>query len=115
MSTERIRALNDRFRTTFEGGRIAVSDGASVLPQRMKAAIFKRIRAFDAFDEPARFCEQSSGDASYGEHDFGTIEVAGKKIIWKIDYDAEMVVGSEDPADPLKTIRVLTIMLANEY
>ncbi len=32
-----------------------------------------------------------------------------------IDYDANCEFGSEDPADPAKTTRVLTLMLASEY
>ena len=52
----------------------------------------------------------------HGEHDFGSFELAGRKFFWKIDYyDANMEFGSEDPADPAKTTRVLTIMLAEEY
>jgi hypothetical protein len=50
------------------------------------------------------------------EHDFGNFEVAGWKFFWKIDYyDANVEFGSEDPADPKITTRVLTIMLATEY
>lgn len=54
----------------------------------------------------------------YGEHDFGSIDhpVIGK-IFWKIDYyaDSACVFGSEDPSDPTKSYRVLTIMLVFEY
>jgi Protein of unknown function (DUF3768) len=56
----------------------------------------------------------------YGEHDFGafTFDHEGEslRIFWKIDYYApDLLHGSEDPADPAQTIRVLTIMLAEEY
>ena len=56
------------------------------------------------------------GNDPHHEHDFGKIEVVGNEIFWKIDYyDKTMDNGSEDPADPSKTSRVLTIMLASEY
>jgi hypothetical protein len=50
------------------------------------------------------------------EHDFGALDYNGTRVFWKIDYHApDMEHGSEDPADPAKTMRVLTIMLASEY
>ena len=56
------------------------------------------------------------GDDPYGEHDFGAFDHAGQRIFWKIDcYDPTEEFGSEDPADPSKTMRVLTILLADEY
>ena len=50
------------------------------------------------------------------EHDFGSIEHEGNRVFWKIDYYAkDMESGSEHPEDPGQTVRVLTIMLAEEY
>ena len=47
--------------------------------------------------------------------DTGAFEHNGERVFWKIDcYDRAMEFGSEDPADPQKTTRVLTIMLAGE-
>lgn len=52
----------------------------------------------------------------FGEHDFGSFEVAGHKVIFKIDYfDAHRAQHSPDPADPNVTERVMTIMLASEW
>jgi Protein of unknown function (DUF3768) len=52
----------------------------------------------------------------HGEHDFGSFEIEGRKLFFKIDYyDKDMRFGSEDPSDPSKTARVLTLMLAEEY
>lgn len=40
----------------------------------------------------------------------------GTPIFWKIDYyDRKVEFGSENPADPAQTTRVLTLMLAQEY
>ena len=52
----------------------------------------------------------------YGEHDFGIVKHGGESIYFKIEYyDKDLEFGSEDPADPDQTTRVMTIMLACEY
>jgi hypothetical protein len=63
-----------------------------------------------------RASEFTPDNDPHGEHDFGSFTLVGRKFFWKIDYyDREMVHGSEEPADPAKTMRVLTILLASEY
>ena len=107
MSAEKIRALNDAFRTTMTGGKVFLTAGIDALPSDVKAVLIRRVAMFSDF---------TPDNDPHGEHDFGSFEIAGHKIFWKIDaYDAEMRFGSEDPADPSKTTRVLTIMLAEEY
>jgi hypothetical protein len=50
------------------------------------------------------------------EHDFGSLEIEGEVCFFKFDYYALAIDGgSEDPADPSVTTRVLTIMRADEY
>ena len=107
MSAEKIRALNDGFRRTFNGGKVMMTSGIDALDDGVKARILEKVRTFDAF---------SKDNDPHHEHDFGAFEEGGHKVFFKLDYyDAEMVYGSEDPADPSKTTRVLTIMLASEY
>lgn len=68
--------------------------------------------AFDAFTED---------NDPHHEHDFGSIDYEGNRIFWKIDYydhasfGTGRDMGSEDPSDAAKTLRVLTVMLAEEY
>ncbi len=105
--THRIRVLNDNFRSTFIGGRVVMSQGVAALALSAKAHVFVQVHTFADF---------RTDNDPHGEHDFGSFEVAGEKFFWKIDYyDVDMINGSEDPADPAKTTRVLTIMLAGEY
>ena len=105
--TARIRELNDVLRRTFAGGRIMLTAGVDVLPEADKAAVLAKVRTFDAFN----------GDNDpHGEHDFVSFEHEGVKYFAKMDYYApDMCHGSEDPADPSKTVRVLTVMRADEY
>ena len=105
--TGRIRALNDQLRATGCGGAVVVTRGIAALSGRIQAAILAAVRRFDDF---------SIANDPYGEHDCGLIEVAGHRVLFKIDYYDPWLCGhSADPADPLVTRRVLTIMLAREY
>lgn len=107
MSADKIRALNDAFRTTMTGGRVMLTAGVDALPSDVKAMAIRRVATFSEF---------TADNDPHGEHDFGSYDLAGRKFFWKIDYyDAAMEFGSEDPANPTKTTRVLTIMLASEY
>lgn len=103
----RIQVLNDFFRRTFLGGKIVVTAGVAELPLDVKARVLLQVQSFADFD---------ADNDPYSEHDFGAFAVAGDEFFWKIDYyDALCEFGSDDPADPEKTTRVLTIMLAAEY
>ena len=104
---ERIRALNDAFRASFDGGQVVMTASVDCLPSDVKAVAIRKVATFDAF---------GSDNDPHGEHDFGSFELSGHTFFWKIDYyDRRLKWGSEDPADPEKTTRVLTIMLAEDY
>ena len=104
----RIAALNDLCRTAMGiGGRLVQTEGVCALPEEDQSAIREKVERFDDFTED---------NDPYGERDFGAFKYKGHKIFWKIDYYApDLVHGSDDPSDPRKTVRVLTIMLAEEY
>ena len=114
----RIAALNDEFRQaaglTRTGkaavpGRCFVTAGVAALSLEAQVEILDRVRNFSDF-KPA--------NDPHREHDFGSVTLAsGDEAFWKIDYfaDADMECGAEDPADPTRSFRVLTIMLAAEY
>jgi hypothetical protein len=105
--TELIRELNDAFRTTLEGGRCLFTAGVSDCGIPFSTAALATVKAFNDF---------TPDNDPYGEHDFGSFEIDEERLIWKIDYyDLSLRFGSQDPADPSQTKRVLTIMLADEY
>jgi hypothetical protein len=104
---ERIRSLNDAARRHLTDGRIVFSRGLAALPEAEQADIMERVRTFEDF---------TPDNDPYGEHDFGVFEHNGEPLVWKIEYfDAAMEHGSEDPADPYQTTRLLTVMRAEEY
>jgi hypothetical protein len=89
------------------GGRL-VPEEICALPEEDQSAIREKVERFDAFTQD---------NDPYGERDFGVFDYEGVgKIFWKIDYYApDLMRHSDDPSDPRKTVRVLTIMLAEEY
>jgi Protein of unknown function (DUF3768) len=107
-NTKRIAELNDLCRKSMGvTGRLIQTPGFNALSAHVKSAIREKVETFDSF---------TSDNDPYGEHDFGAIEHEGNRTFWKIDYYAlDMLHGSENPADPKQTVRVLTIMLAEEY
>ncbi len=105
---KRICRLNDEMRIgNFKNGSLVMTVGTQSLSDEWRAAIVDQISRFDSFSED---------NDPHGEHGFGSLEVAGNKIFWKIDYfDLKLKCHSPDAANPDVTHRVLTIMLASEY
>ncbi len=101
----KIRQLNDHLRRTGKGGIVTITNGLAALDENLLNRVMLAVSAFDAFNED-----------NDPEHDCAVITVEGVRVIWKIDYyDPSMKYGSEDPADPGQTRRVLTVMLAGEW
>lgn len=103
----KIRILNDRLRKSLTGGQVVMTAGVSALPVKVRAQAIELTRTFDNF---------TPDNDPHQEHDFGSFEIAGQKFFFKLDYfNKAMKYGSDDPSDPEKTTRVLTIMRADEY
>jgi hypothetical protein len=119
MSVQRIAELNDLCRRAMGvAGRLVQTQGIDALSPAARSAVREKVSRFNEFTE----ANDPHGEHDFGafehdgEHDFGAFEHDGEKIFWKIDYYApDTEHGSEDPADPKVTVRVLTVMLAEEY
>lgn len=105
-STTPIARLNDQLRVQHVGGRIMITSGISALGQEVAGNILIAIARFDAF---------TPANDPYGEHDCAIMEINGHHVLWKIDYYDETLSHSPDPADLNVTVRVMTVMLAEEY
>jgi hypothetical protein len=109
-SLDRLRRtviLNDFLRRYFVGGKVVVSSWVECLDEETFSEVIREVQDFKDFSED---------NDPYGEHDFGSVTVRGKRYFWKIDYyDKDMNGHSEDKSNPVVTERVLTIMRAEEY
>ena len=103
----RTRELNDHLRKHAHGGVWRVTAGIAALPPETTRQVLKAVAGFSDFN---------ADNDPWGEHDCAVMEVAGERIIWKIDYyDRSQTYLSPDPANPKVTLRVLTVMLGHEY
>lgn len=132
-----IATLNDTFRKTLSGGRVMLTAGINAMSQDDVAKILSRVRSFNDFTEDndpygehetslgfareerpqQRLVVRASRNAKRSvAAQFGSFDYKGNNIFCKIDYyDRNLQYLSEDPADVSKTIRVMTIMRADEY
>ncbi len=107
LDTARIRALNDELRHNLPNAHAVITAGVAALGPDAVARIVQTIALYDDF------CHTND---PYEEHDFGSFEVEGHVIFFKIDYfGKDSTFHSPDPSDPTVTQRVITIMLAEEY
>lgn len=103
---QKIRELNDKLRTTFQGGRVLVTQGV-----QSEGMIFQLL----AMKKIAEFTDFNPSNDPHGEHDLVTVEVQGSKVFAKIDYyDLDCQMHSPDEADEAVTCRVMTVMLGHE-
>ena len=105
-----IAELNDNLRKHMWSpghNKIVLTRGVCSLPLMEQMLLLKKVRAFNDFNK---------ANDVYKEHDFACIEHNGINYFFKIDYfDPSMEYASDDPSNPDITIRVLTIMRADEY
>lgn len=107
----KIRLLNDRLRKDGRGGRIMVTGSLCQADIEEQTVVIGLTRAFDAFTED---------NDPYGEHDFGIVRWQapdGERVYnWKIDYyDLSEQYASPDAADPVRTVRIMSIFYAEDY
>lgn len=109
---ETIARQNDRFRQTFGAdftipGRVVVTAGVEAKGGALLQKLMVAVVGFDDFSED---------NDPYGLRDFGIVTIDGIKVYWKLDlYDPSYEWGAEDPANPARTRRVLTLLLPEEY
>lgn len=110
---KRIAELNDQLRKEPANrslGQVLISSGINARGAEFRAMVLTAVASMQAKDF-------KKGNDPYGERDFNSFTVAAKLCLFKIDYFAKRNLGapSDDPADPDKTERVMTVMFANEY
>ncbi len=116
----RVAAQNDAFRRNAclaipFGTGDPVLTGQMVMTRCIHAEGMRFVRScIDAIGRLDHFPADNDPD---GFHDFGSVEVSGTTVWFKIDlFDAtDRNYGSEAPDDPARTTRVLTVLFPTEW
>ena len=104
---EVIAGLNDQLRKTGVGGTIMITQSVRRLTGFNAEALASALANYNDFD---------AQNDPHGERDFGDLTLFRTDLLWKIDYyDLDLQFGSDDPADPGVTHRILTVLLASEW
>ncbi|MBX9746995.1 MAG: DUF3768 domain-containing protein [Hyphomonadaceae bacterium] len=69
MTSSCIAAINDRFRTSFFGGRVFITEGVRARGFDFESAAVEAVQSFKAF---------GADNDPYNEHDFGSWSVSGE-------------------------------------
>ena len=102
-----IARLNDQLRQTGTGGSIVITEALRKVSGFSASALAAALASYDGFDPD---------NDPYGERDFGDLTLFGEDLLFKVDYyDKDLAFGSDDPANPDVTQRVLTVMLARDW
>ena len=70
-SSDRVRVLNDNFRTTLVGGLVVLTPSVDGLPPDLRVRLLVRVQEFTEF---------TPANDPHREHDFGEIEFAGELV-----------------------------------
>jgi hypothetical protein len=98
----RIIELNDQLRTTFKGGRVQMTTAVYGLDPQLRGRALWAMTKCNNFDDTS-------------DHDWGVMIFAGYVFEWRIEYRSTDGTGiSPDPTDPDKTLRVLTLYVAED-
>ena len=58
MSAEKVRELNDTFRTTMTGGHVVMTAGVGALASDVKAMVIRRVQSGDGSFDPSGRCRK---------------------------------------------------------
>lgn len=109
-----IAQLNDRVRLGLDrNARILITSNCLETLCGEGCAPTDRVLVQAELMAAFRHCQFSEDSP---ERDFGVVELRGRTVWMKIDYyDLTLDYGSDDPADASVTIRVMTILLPEDY